>query len=39
MELLPPGLREVSDWLPDSDVTPRQHTHEWIMYGGIARTR
>lgn len=28
---------EVSRWLPDSDLAPRQRTVEWIEYGGVAR--
>ncbi|PGH46944.1 hypothetical protein CRI70_31355 [Streptomyces sp. Ru87] len=28
---------EVSRWLPDSDLSPRQRTEEWIEYGGVAR--
>ncbi|MER5968558.1 SAM-dependent methyltransferase [Streptomyces sp. NPDC002055] len=30
---------EVSRWLPDSDLAPRQRTEEWIEYGGVARIR
>ncbi|MFH0246209.1 SAM-dependent methyltransferase [Streptomyces sp. HK10] len=28
---------DVSRWLPDSDLAPRQRTQEWIEYGGVAR--
>lgn len=28
---------EVSHWLPDSDLAPRQYTTEWIEYGAVAR--
>ncbi|MDT0547678.1 SAM-dependent methyltransferase [Streptomyces lonegramiae] len=28
---------EVSRWLPDSDLAPRQRIKEWIEYGGVAR--
>ncbi|MFD4123966.1 SAM-dependent methyltransferase [Streptomyces globisporus] len=28
---------EVSRWLPDSDLAPRQKTDEWIEYGAVAR--
>ncbi|MGI5484925.1 SAM-dependent methyltransferase [Streptomyces lavendofoliae] len=28
---------EVSTWLPDTDLFPRQQTKEWIEYGGVAR--
>ncbi|MGK7235839.1 SAM-dependent methyltransferase [Streptomyces hygroscopicus] len=37
MQLLDPGLVEVSAWRPDSDVTPRQRTAEWEEYGGVIR--
>ncbi|GAA1732864.1 MULTISPECIES: SAM-dependent methyltransferase [Streptomyces] len=35
MQLLAPGLVEVSAWRPDSDLTPRQRTFEWEEYGGV----
>ncbi len=34
--ITPPGLTEVSRWFPDSEVTVRQKTFEWIEYGGVA---
>ena len=37
MDILEPGLVEVSTWRPDSEVAPRQLTHEWIEFGGVAR--
>jgi O-methyltransferase involved in polyketide biosynthesis len=37
LEIMPPGLMEVSTWLPDSDLAPKQATHEWIEYGGLGR--
>ena len=37
LEILDPGLVEVSTWRPDSEVTPRQLTHEWIEFGGAGR--
>lgn len=37
LEIVPPGLMEVSGWLPDSDLAPKQATHEWIEYGGLGR--
>jgi S-adenosyl methyltransferase len=37
LEIMPPGLMEVSTWLPDSEPGPRQATHEWIEYGGLGR--
>ncbi|MFE7646958.1 SAM-dependent methyltransferase [Streptomyces phaeoluteigriseus] len=37
LEILDPGLVEVSTWRPDTEVTPRQLSQEWIEYGGVAR--
>ncbi|MDX3311688.1 SAM-dependent methyltransferase [Streptomyces sp. NPDC054884] len=37
LEILPPGLVEVSSWRPDTEVTPRQLTQEWIEFGGVGR--
>ncbi|MEV5342409.1 SAM-dependent methyltransferase [Streptomyces sp. NPDC052676] len=37
LEILEPGLVEVSTWRPDSEVAPRQLTQEWIEFGGVAR--
>ncbi|WP_406143119.1 SAM-dependent methyltransferase [Streptomyces sp. NBC_01012] len=37
LEVLEPGLVEVSTWLPDSDLAPKQETEEWIEYGGVGR--
>ncbi|MYS83530.1 SAM-dependent methyltransferase [Embleya scabrispora] len=37
LTILEPGLVEVSTWRPDSHVTARQETDEWIEYGGLAR--
>lgn len=28
---------EVSTWYPDTDISPRQATQEWIEYGGVAK--
>ncbi|MBN0042604.1 SAM-dependent methyltransferase [Streptomyces actuosus] len=39
MEILEPGLVEVSTWRPDSEVAPRQLTQEWIEFGGVGRLR
>ncbi|MGW2782175.1 SAM-dependent methyltransferase [Streptomyces populi] len=39
MDVLEPGLVEVSTWRPDTDVVPRQLTQEWIEFGGVARIR
>lgn len=37
LEILEPGLVEVSTWRPDSEVAPRQLTNEWIEFGGVGR--
>ncbi|WP_037676642.1 SAM-dependent methyltransferase [Streptomyces griseus] len=37
LEILEPGLVEVSTWRPDSEVAPRQLTQEWIEFGGVGR--
>jgi hypothetical protein len=37
LEILEPGLVEVSTWRPDSEVAPRQLTHEWVEFGGVGR--
>jgi hypothetical protein len=37
MEILEPGLVEVSTWRPDNEVAPRQLTQEWIEFGGAGR--
>ncbi|GAB2580636.1 SAM-dependent methyltransferase [Kribbella endophytica] len=40
MDILEPGLVEVSTWRPDDTQVPaKQLTTEWIEYGGIARLR
>ncbi|ONK10056.1 SAM-dependent methyltransferase [Streptomyces sp. MP131-18] len=37
LEILDPGLVEISTWRPDTDLGPKQQTDEWIEYGGVAR--
>ena len=37
LEILEPGLVEVSTWRPDSELGPKQLTQEWIEFGGVAR--
>lgn len=39
MDILEPGLVEVSTWRPDTEVAPRQLTQEWIEFGGVGRLR
>jgi hypothetical protein len=34
LEILEPGLVEVSTWRPDTEVAPRQSTQEWVEFGG-----
>lgn len=36
LEVIPPGLAEVTTWRPDDTVTEEQ-TFDWIEYGGVAR--
>ena len=37
LEVLAPGLVEVTEWRPDSDLGPKQPSNEWIEFGGVAR--
>ncbi|NGO67739.1 SAM-dependent methyltransferase [Streptomyces boncukensis] len=37
LEVIEPGLGEINDWRPDSEVGPRQLTDEWYEFGGVAR--
>ncbi|HZG05533.1 MAG TPA: SAM-dependent methyltransferase [Streptomyces sp.] len=37
LEIIEPGLVEVSTWRPDSDLGPKQATWEWQEYGGVGR--
>ncbi|MGW5673651.1 SAM-dependent methyltransferase [Streptomyces sp. NPDC003860] len=37
LEVLEPGLVEVSTWRPDNDLAPVQATDEWLEWGGVAR--
>ncbi|MDT0344364.1 SAM-dependent methyltransferase [Streptomyces litchfieldiae] len=37
LELLEPGLVEISTWRPDTELGPKQQTTEWIEFGGVAR--
>ncbi|MDX3758409.1 SAM-dependent methyltransferase [Streptomyces mirabilis] len=39
LDVLEPGLVEVSTWRPDSEVAPRQLTQEWVEFGGVGRIR
>jgi S-adenosyl methyltransferase len=39
LDILDPGLVEVSTWRPDSEVAPRQATQEWIEFGGVGVIR
>ncbi|MEU6497789.1 SAM-dependent methyltransferase [Streptomyces sp. NPDC046984] len=37
LDVLEPGLMDVSAWRADVVPGPRQHAREWIQYGGVAR--
>ncbi|MCM2417741.1 SAM-dependent methyltransferase [Streptomyces sp. RKAG293] len=37
MDILTPGLVEVSTWRPDTDLFPHQATQEWTEFGGVVR--
>jgi S-adenosyl methyltransferase len=37
LEILEPGLGEINDWRPDSELGPKQLTDEWYEFGGVAR--
>lgn len=37
MEILEPGLVDVTDWRPDSQVLPHPEDEEWVEWGGVAR--
>lgn len=39
LELLDPGLVEVSTWRPDNDLAQEQPSFEWIEFGGVARIK
>ncbi|MEV0376005.1 SAM-dependent methyltransferase [Streptomyces sp. NPDC050636] len=39
MDVLPPGLVDVSSWRADLGGVPRRQPREWFEYGGVARTR
>jgi hypothetical protein len=39
LEVLEPGLVEVSTWRPDTDVAPHQLTYEWVEFGGVGLLR
>jgi len=37
LEILEPGLVEVSTWRADNELAPKQPSEEWIEFGGVAR--
>ncbi|MFJ4192251.1 SAM-dependent methyltransferase [Kitasatospora sp. NPDC089509] len=39
LEVQEPGLVDVSEWCPDTEVLTPQRSHEWITYGGLAVVR
>jgi hypothetical protein len=36
LEIIPPGLAEITTWRPDATAAQEQ-TYDWIEYGGVAR--
>ena len=36
LEVIPPGLAEITTWRPDGTAT-EERTFDWIEYGGVAR--
>ncbi|MEV6057923.1 SAM-dependent methyltransferase, partial [Streptomyces sp. NPDC052107] len=36
-DILEPGLVNVPDWRPDSDVVARPQDEEWVEWGGVAQ--
>jgi SAM-dependent methyltransferase len=39
LDVLPPGLVEISTWRPDTELAPCQRSDEWVEFGGVARRR
>lgn len=37
LEIQPPGLVDVTDWRPQSELQQRQRSVEWTEYGGLAK--
>ncbi|RLL67351.1 SAM-dependent methyltransferase [Streptomyces sp. Z26] len=37
LDVLDPGLGQINDWRPDSELALRQLTDEWYEFGGVAR--
>ncbi|MFD9072530.1 SAM-dependent methyltransferase [Streptomyces lasiicapitis] len=37
LEIIEPGLCDVTDWRPDREVHPRQHVDDWVEWGGVGR--
>ncbi|MFF0741538.1 SAM-dependent methyltransferase [Streptomyces sp. NPDC004111] len=37
LEVQPPGLVDVTDWRPESELQQKQRSIEWIEFGGLAR--
>ncbi|MET7641230.1 SAM-dependent methyltransferase [Streptomyces sp. NPDC005438] len=37
LEILEPGLCEITEWRPDGSLGPQQLTTEWIEFGGVGR--
>lgn len=37
LEILEPGLCDVTKWRPDNEVIPRQREDDWVEWGGVGR--
>jgi S-adenosyl methyltransferase len=37
LEVIPPGLAEITTWRPDGAAAAEEQTFDWIEYGGVAR--
>ncbi|MFF2848773.1 SAM-dependent methyltransferase [Streptomyces sp. NPDC058001] len=37
LDIIEPGLRDVTDWRPDNEVVPRQRDDDWVEWGGVGR--
>lgn len=37
LEVIPPGLVEITTWRPDDATAAEEQTFDWIEYGGVAR--
>ncbi|MDF3292382.1 SAM-dependent methyltransferase [Streptomyces silvisoli] len=35
LKIIDPGLCDVTDWRPDTDLVPRQKEDDWVEWGGV----